>query len=64
MTINQAMNTWAVSRATVLDRIKIIPGAEKRTFRWHIPDDIELPPIISHKAYLLMTYLTPDNLSY
>lgn len=61
MTIKQAMNTWGVSRATVLDRIKIIPGAEKPTFRWHVPDGIELPPITSHKAYLLMIYLTVFN---
>ena len=57
MTVSEAAKKWGVSTEIVRDRVKIIPGAEKR-FRWSIPEEAEFPPITSHKALMLMDYLT------
>lgn len=56
MTVSEAAKKWGVSTEIVRDRVKIIPGAEKR-FRC-IPEEAEFPPITSHKALMLMDYLT------
>lgn len=60
MTIKEAAETWGVSHKVARDRAQIIPGAVKKV-RWEIPDGVDLPPVTSHKALLLMEFLKVFN---
>ena len=55
MTLFQIKEKWGVSLNTARDRIRIMPGAEKKTFGWEIPD-VPMPPITSHKALMLLQF--------
>lgn len=61
MTINQATEKWGVTTDVARDRVKIIPGAEKKGLRWNIPENVDLPPITSHNALLFMEFLEVFN---
>ena len=52
MTTKQISERWGVSEKVVRDRALIMPMARK-TFRWDIPD-VEMPPITSHMALVLL----------
>ena len=60
MTIKEAADKWGVTLKIARDRAQIIPGAKKKVI-WDIPDNVDLPPITSHKALLLMEFLSVFN---
>lgn len=54
MTAQYIKEKWGVSIGVVRDRALIIPLAyKKKNLRWDIPD-VDIPPITSHMAYVLL----------
>lgn len=60
MTSQNIKDKWGVSITVVRDHAKIIPLATKKNYRWDIPD-VEMPPITSHIALLLLKLINTNK---